>query len=256
MMALIPRIAAVSCLDTVPFIYGIRHAGELHADLQLASPALCTEKFMAGDADIALVPSSAVPLLKGAETVSDFCLGAEGAVRTAAVVSNTPLEEARRIWLDTRWSASVQLTAYLAANVWKIAPRWLDLTDFAVLDTPQEGDAFLLAGDEVFDHSDEFIYTCDLAAAWREATGSPFVFAVWVARKGVPYEVTDALERALTFGVERIYEAVTESRYSDLPEAYNHLTRDIDYLFDSDKRKALQKFWTSGVKTAPRVEPG
>jgi len=256
MMALIPRIAAVSCLDTVPFIYGIRHADELHAELQLASPARCIEKFTAGDADIALLPSSAVPRLKGAETVSDFCLGAEGEARTAAVVSNTPIEEVRRIWLDMRWSASVQLTAYLAAKVWKIAPRWLDLGDAAALDTPQEGDAFLLVGDEVFDHGDEFIYTYDLAGAWREATGSPFVFAVWVARKGVPYEATDALERALTFGVERIYEAVAESRYRDLSGAYGHLTRDIDFLFDNDKRKALQKFWTSGAKTAPRVEPG
>ena len=57
-----------------------------------------------------------------------------------------------------------------------------------MLDTPQEGDAFLLIGDKVFDHEDEFIYSYDLAAEWREATGLPFAFAVWVARKGTPYE--------------------------------------------------------------------
>ena len=233
-MALIPRIAAVSYLNTIPFIYGIRHAGNLRAELLLTPPALCASNFIDGNADIALLPSAV----------------------TVVVVSNTPIEEVRRIWLDAHSRTSVQLTGYLAARRWKIAPQWLDMSDYAVLDTPQEGDAFLLIGDKVFDHEDEFIYSYDLAAEWREATGLPFAFAVWVARKGTPYEVTDALEEALTFGVERIYEAVQQSDYRDRPYAYDYLTRNIDFLFDNEKRKALQKFWTSGVKVTPLVEPG
>ena len=238
-MALIPRIAAVSYLNTIPFIYGIRHAGDLRAELLLTPPALCASNFIDGNADIALLPSAVVPRLKDAELVTDFCIGAEGEVRTVVVVSNTPIEEVRRIWLDAHSRTSVQLTGYLAARRWKI-----------------EGDAFLLIGDKVFDHEDEFIYSYDLAAEWREATGLPFAFAVWVARKGTPYEVTDALEEALTFGVERIYEAVQQSDYRDRPYAYDYLTRNIDFLFDNEKRKALQKFWTSGVKVTPLVEPG
>ena len=236
-MALIPRIAAVSYLNTIPFIYGIRHAGDLRAELLLTPPALCASNFIDGNADIALLPSAVVPRLKDAELVTDFCIGAEGEVRTVVVVSNTPIEEVRRIWLDAH-------------------SRTSDMSDYAVLDTPQEGDAFLLIGDKVFDHEDEFIYSYDLAAEWREATGLPFAFAVWVARKGTPYEVTDALEEALTFGVERIYEAVQQSDYRDRPYAYDYLTRNIDFLFDNEKRKALQKFWTSGVKVTPLVEPG
>lgn len=256
MMALIPRIAAVSQLDAIPFIYGIRHADNLRAELLLTPPALCARNFIAGDADIALLPSAVVPELKGAELITDFCIGAEEEMRTVAVVSNTPIEEVRRIRLDAHSRTSVQLAGYLAARKWHIAPEWLVMEDYSVLDTPQDGDAFLLIGDKVFDHEDEFIYSYDLAAEWREATGLPFVFAVWVARKGVPYEVTDALEEALTFGVERIYESVIESDYRDRPYAYDYLTHDIDFLFDSEKRKALQKFWTSGVKVTPRVEPG
>lgn len=256
MMALTPRIAAVSYLNTIPFIYGIRHEGSLRADLLLTSPSECVQLFIDGDVDIALVPSSAVPQLKSAEIVTDYCVGAESEVRTEQLVSNTPIEEARRIWVDPHSCASVQLAGYLAARVWKIAPEWLPLTDRSLLDTPQDGDAFLLVGDEAFDHEDEFIYTCDLAAVWHEATGLPFAFAVWVARRGTPYEVTDALQQSLTFGVERIYEALAESDYRDRPCAYDYLTQTIDFLFDNEKRKALQKFWTSGIKVTPRVEPG
>ena len=255
-MALIPRIAAVSYLNTIPFIYGIRHAGELHAELLLTPPAFCAKNFADGFADIALLPSAVVPELRGADLITDYCIGAVGEVRTVVVVSNTPIEEVRRIWLDGHSRTSVQLTGYLAARRWHVAPEWLALEDYAVLDTPQDGDAFLLIGDKVFDHEDEFIYSYDLAAEWNAATGMPFAFAVWVARKGVPYEITDALERSLTFGVERIYESVLASEYRDRAYAYDYLTHNIDFLFDNEKRKALQKFWTSGVKVTPRVEPG
>lgn len=257
MMALTPRIAAVSYLNTIPFIYGIRHEGNLRADLLLSTtPALCAQHFIDGDADIALVPSSVVPQLKSAEIVTDYCIGAESMVRTEQVVSNTPIEEVRRIWLDPDACTSVQLTGYLASKVWKITPEWLLLPGSSVLDTPRDGDAFLLVGDKALEHEDEFIYTYDLAAAWHEATGMPFAFAVWVARRGTPYEVIDALQQSLTFGVERIYEAIVESDYRDRPYAYDHLTQTVDFLFDNEKHKALQKFWTSGIKVTPRVEPG
>ena len=143
-MALIPRIAAVSYLNTIPFIYGIRHAGNLRAELLLTPPALCARNFIAGDADIALLPSAVVPGLKGADLISDFCIGAEEEVRTVVVVSNTPIEEVRRIWLDGHSRTSVQLAGYLAARKWHIAPEWLAMEEYAVLDTPQDGDAFLL----------------------------------------------------------------------------------------------------------------
>ena len=256
-MALIPRIAAVSYLNTIPFIYGIRHAGNLRAELLLTPPALCASNFIDGNADIALLPSAVVPRLKDAELVTDFCIGAEGEVRTVVVVSNTPIEEVRRIWLDAHSRTSVQLTGYLAARRWKIAPQWLDMSDYAVLDTPQEGDAFLLIGDKVFDHEDEFIYSYDLAAEWKKATRLPFAFAVWIARKGVDPDLTEGLQHALTFGIEHTYEAVLEYGFDRKPyDAYGYLTQNIDYIFDNQKHKALQKFWNSGIKVSPRANPG
>lgn len=255
-MAVTLRIAAVPYLDAAPFLYGIRHEGSLRAEFLLSSPADCYRCFVEGRADIALLPASVVPGLKSAEMISDYCIASSDGIRTVALMSNTPIEEVRRIWLDTDACASVQLTGYLARERWKIGPEWLSLTDGSLLDAPQAGDAFLLVGERVADHADEFIYTCDLAAEWYEQTRLPFPFAVWVARKGTPYEVSDALQRALTFGVERIYEAVMERDCSDRVGAYDYLTRSIDYLFDHEKHTALQKFWNSGVKVTPRANPG
>jgi chorismate dehydratase len=122
---------------------------------------------------------------------------------------------------------------------------------------PEKGDAFLLIGDKVFDYEGQFRHSYDLAIEWREATSLPFAFAVWVARKGVPYEVTDALCEALTLGVEHTYEAILHYGFDQKPyDAYDYLTRNIDFLFDHEKHIALQKFWDSGIKISPRVNPG
>ena len=254
-MAIIPTITAVSYLNTIPFVYGLQHADNLRADLLLAPPAECAKNYIEGKADIALLPAAVVPELKQTNIITDYCIGAVGAVRTVTVMSHHPIHEVKRIWLDAHSRTSVQLCGYLAKHKWHIEPEWLHMPDYAVVEQAQEGDAFLLIGDKVFGYEGRFAYTYDLAIEWREVTKLPFAFAVWVARKGVPYEITDELQRALTFGVEHIWEAVSESRYMGSDSgitAYDYLTRNIDFILDDEKHKALKKFWDAGIRIVPR----
>ena len=124
------------------------------------------------------------------------------------------------------------------------------------MENPQPGDAYLIIGDKCFGYEGCFAYNYDLAEEWIAQTKLPFVFAVWVARKGLSYDVHDALERALTFGVEHTYEAILDSEYATRDYAYDYLTCNIDYLFDTQKHKALKKFWDFGLKIEPKVNPG
>ena len=223
----------------------------------LSPPSECTKNYVEGRADLALLPAAAVPSLKSTEVITEYCIGAVGPVRTVVLLSDGPVSEVRRVFLDPHSQTSVQLVGYLAAHRWKIAPEWYSLDDYEQLRHAQEGDAFLLIGDKVFDHEEKFRYKYDLAAEWQAATKLPFAFAVWVARKGTPYEVIESLQHALTFGLEHTYEAILEAGFDKKPyDAYEYLTRNIDYIFDNQKRRALQKFWDSGLKVSPRVNPG
>lgn len=250
------KIAAVSYLNTVPFIYGITHAGELRADLLLSPPADCARAFLDNKADIALVPAGSLGMFDDAEIVTDFCIGAEKSVRTVVVMSNCPIKEAKTIRLDSHSMTSALLTRILAAELWNIRPEWKELTDYSAAEDPEEGDAFLFIGDKVFDYEGRFRYTYDLADCWRELTGKPFVFAVWIARKGTDQAIIDALELSLTFGVERIWEAIVEYGHDGKEYAYPYLTENIDFLFDNQKRRALELFWEKGLKAVPRANPG
>ncbi|MFI3324073.1 MAG: menaquinone biosynthesis protein [Rikenellaceae bacterium] len=256
-MAITPKIAAVSYLNTIPFIYGIEHEGNFSADLLLLNPAECAQAFASGQVDIALVPAAVVPSLPMAEVVSEYCIGASGEVRTVVVVSDDPIDQIKRIFVDTHSRTSVQLAGYLAKNLWKIDPEWFVLEDMAQLAHAEDGDAFLLIGDKVFEHEAEFEYSYDLAAEWLRSTSLPFAFAVWVARKGTSYDLLDALEQALEWGVEHLYEAILEYRADgSTVESYQYLSENIDFLFDAQKRKALEKFWDCGIKIEPKSNPG
>jgi chorismate dehydratase len=49
------KVSAVSYLNTMPFIYGLKHSNFIKSiDLQLNYPSLCAEKLLNNEVDIAL----------------------------------------------------------------------------------------------------------------------------------------------------------------------------------------------------------
>ncbi len=257
-MAIRPKIAAVSYLNTIPFIYGISHSESLDAELILTPPSECSRNFIDGTVDIALIPVAAAKDLADAEIITDYCIGAEGEVRSVVIVSDDPIEDLTHIYLDPHSQTSVQLAGYLAEHFWHIAPEWRVLDDYAKLSQSEDGAGYLLIGDKVFEHEGEFEYSYDLSEAWSESTGGlPFTFAVWVARTGTDEDTIEALNEALTLGIEHTYEAILEYRADGSEiESYEYLTQNIDFLFDTQKRVAMKKFWDAGIKIVPKSNPG
>ncbi|MBQ4280434.1 MAG: menaquinone biosynthesis protein [Rikenellaceae bacterium] len=249
-------IAAVSYLNTVPFIYGIASADNLRARLLLSPPSGCARTLAEGKADIALVPVAAIPSIPDIDIVTPWCIGASGSVRTVVVLSNEPWERVRRVWLDTHSMTSVQLVRVLARERWGVDPEWMPLDDYTLLGRPAAGDAFLIIGDKVFGWEERFAYKYDLADEWRAMTGLPFVFAAWVARRGTPAPAVAELDEALAYGVRHIDEAIRHYGHADKPYAHDYLTRNIDFAFDGPKRRALSLFWGKGQKIPPAENPG
>lgn len=222
-------------MNTVPFLYGIRHSEWPGVRLLLSPPAGCAEAFSRGEADIALVPVGALGGLADYDVVTDWCIGAAGPVRTVVMVSDVPMAQIERVWMDDHSMTSVKLAQILAKRYWKISPKFYG-------GERDENDAAVLIGDKVFEAEGRFGYSWDLASEWIACSGLPMVFAVWVARKGVAEDALTKLDTALTLGVERVYEAIEDSEFKDREYAYDYLTRNIDYFFDQPKRRALEKF--------------
>ena len=97
------KVSAVSYLNTIPFIHGIKSSNIYDSiDLQLDFPSECARKLSEHEIDIALVPVAVLKQNPSFNIVSDFCIGADGDVDTVCLYSNVPLEEKEVVSLTRR----------------------------------------------------------------------------------------------------------------------------------------------------------
>lgn len=238
------RISVVSYLNTLPFIYGINQSGFLSDfKLTLVPPATCAEHMQHGLADIALVPVGALPDLKDAKLVTDFCIGATQSVQSVLLLSQKPLKEIRSIGLDMQSRTSVALTQVLMKHFWKLDASIFNI-DLLTTTLSALPDSIVCIGDKTFQLKDHFRYAYDLADEWKAFTGLPFVFACWVAHPNVNSTEIENLNQALQFGIKNISKSVHQFiENNTAPFDMDHyLNHSISFDLDASKQKAMRKF--------------
>jgi len=238
------KIAAVSYLNTFPFVYGIRASGYLNNYLlDLEVPTLCADKLKQEEVDIALVPVGALPEIKDYHIVSPFCLGAVKEVRSVLLLSHHPLQKIRKIFLDIDSRTSVKLVKILAKHFWRINPEYESVHIGQLPDTKQP-QAVVAIGDKTFAMRNHYPYVYDLAGEWIKFTELPFVFALWISKRGLPDSLTDPFCKALSYGILHKRESL-EYFKDKLPEdedCLRYLEENISYDFDDRKKQGLFEF--------------
>ena len=237
------KATAVSYLNTKPFMYGWFQAGmDEFVDLSLDIPAVGAAKLQTGEVDFGLVPVAVIPHLKQPEIITDFCIGAYGAVRTVVIFSDCPIQEITHLYLDHHSRTSVALAQVLLREYWEISPELLQAEE----GFPEKiggTTAGVIIGDRVVDYEGKFTYTYDLAEAWLKHTTLPFVFAAWVSNKSLPKTFVKRLNEAFRIGIEAIpkltYLLPTTHPNFDIEE---YFTKYIRYDLTKQKRQALDLF--------------
>ena len=237
------RITAVSYYNTLPFIHGIQNSGILQDYvLNLKVPADCARDLMNDLADLALVPVGALPHFSEYKIAAAYCIGAVKDVKSVLLLSNRPLAQVQKIYLDTDSMTSVNLVKVLAREYWKINPEWIKLesgkTEFS------ENEGVVLIGDKTFGICKKFGFCYDLAAEWIRFTSLPFVFAVWISKNQLPAHFIDQLNKAFEWGIDNIEHCITTSLPDTLShqEILDYLKNDISYEFDDRKKQGLDLF--------------
>jgi chorismate dehydratase len=240
------RISAVKYANTYPFIYGLTESGfDQKVILETDHPADCAAKLINRKVDIGLVPVASLPLVKEYQIISDFCIGANGNVRTVLLLSNCQFEEIETIYLDYRSRSSVALSKVLATNSWNREFRWMNTSKGFDFRNIAFKEAVVLIGDQCFDYEKSFRQKIDLAAEWKAFSGLPFVFACWASNKVLKSDFISEFNQALSLGVRNIEKVVmkfgnTGTIPGDILQKY--LTENIDYDFNEEKKKGLDLF--------------
>jgi chorismate dehydratase len=240
------RISAVRYANTYPFIYGLKESGfSEKIILELDHPADCAAKLIGNKADIVLIPVGALPALKDYRIITDYCIGANGHVRTVMLLFNCAFEDIDTIYLDYRSRTSVNLVKVLAENWWKKKIKWVNTAenfDFLKISC---NEAVVLIGDQCIEFEGHFSNGLDLSMEWKNFTGLPFVFACWATNKPIENSIIDELNAALKTGVTNIDKVVTyfssiSPMKSNILKTY--LTENINFVLDTEKKRVISLF--------------
>ena len=239
------NVVAVSYLNTLPFIYGILNNKDLMSqiNLRLEYPSKCSDLLKSGEVDLGLIPIIELLDMPYSEIIGEYCIGAEGKVKTVMLYSNCPLNEISSIALDYQSRTSVMLVKILAKNFWKIDVEFFD-ADEDYIDGISNKNAGLVIGDRTFNLKDSFLYQYDLAEEWFKYTNQPFVFACWVANKPLSVEFKQQFNNALKYGVDNKSLVVDQNTKNTNIDLYRYFSEYISWDFDSQKQAALKKFFS------------
>lgn len=236
------RLSAVSYLNTKPFIYGLFRSDLAEMlDLSLDIPSVCAQKLLAGEADVVLTPVAVIPQLPEAYLVSDYCIGATGAVKTVCVFSQVPLREIKKMYLDYHSRTSVALVQILCEKYWKINPEFLPAEEG--FETQIAGEtAGLIIGDRAIGCERRYAYTYDLGEAWTTWTGLPFVFAAWISTRPLHPEIAARFNAALRLGLDHLPELLKILPSIADFDIERYFRENISYELDHAKWLGLNRF--------------
>jgi len=246
------KVTAVSYLNTKPLLYGLVQDGmdEL-LDLELDIPSVCADQLLSGEADLGLVPVAVIPQLPEAHIISDFCIGAVGAVKTVAIYSDCPMEEITHLYLDYHSRTSVNLAQVLLREFWKQQPSFLKAEE-GFIDKIGGTHAAVVIGDRTIGLDEKHPYVYDLGQAWWDHTGLPFVFAAWVSTKPMEPAFVKRFNEALAKGIKDIPKLIylLQAPHPSF-DLETYFSKHISYHLDAAKKEALERFLKSiaGVKT-------
>jgi chorismate dehydratase len=237
------RLTAVSYLNTKPMLYGLLQSPLADSiELSLDIPSECARKLRDGEVDLALSPVAILPELPQWELVSDYCIGAVGAVKTVSIFSAVPLADIRQVYLDHHSRSSVALTRVLMRDYWQKQVDYLPASE-GYIDRICGTTAGVIIGDRTIGLEDRFPYVYDLSEAWHTFTGLPFVFAAWVSTRPLSEAFTVPFNQAIGAGIA----AIPQLKYL-LPRPHpdfdleTYFTHYISYELDAAKRAGLKRF--------------
>ncbi len=242
------RVSVISYLNTIPFVYGIlNHSVSGLIKLNYSTPAKAANDLLEGKTDIGIIPSAVIPSLEKGQIVSDYCIGATGNVASVLLCSAVPLEQIKRVYLDSESRTSVLLSQILFRNHWKVNPQYVEFNPNS--EKIEYSATYILIGDKALRNSGKFNYVYDLAREWINYKNLPFVFACWTSNKELDANFIKEFNDALKFGVENIESAVKTIPHDfDSDFAYNYLVNNISYDLTPHKREGLAEFWSLALE--------
>ncbi len=232
----------MSYLNTKPLLYGLQNGPiKDQIDLTLDYPSNLVKALNNNQIDVGLLPVAALADIDDYHIVSDHCIATEGEVASVCIFSEVPLEEIETVFLDYQSRTSVMLCKILFEKHWKKSVQFIDANDDSYIEKIKGNVAGLVIGDRALRIRHRFNFIYDLGSGWKEMTGLPFVFAVWVGKTQIKEEFITLFEEANQMGISQINLIIDQNNLSYYPMDLYFRTN-ISYLLTEDMRVSMKRY--------------
>ncbi|KAB2954606.1 menaquinone biosynthesis protein [Heliorestis acidaminivorans] len=262
------RLGQVDYLNVLPIYHAFSSgAVPLEAELVAGVPSVLNQKFLTGELDI--TPISSIAYARQPESawvLPDISISADGAVESILLFLRCPVEElaGKRIAVTTSSATSVILLRILMNCYYGIScsyhPARPDLKEML----EQYEGALLIGDDALIAREQSSIPYLDLGALWKEMTGLPMVYALWVIRREYVAwnqreisRVVEAFRESRRWGLTNRDEVIrTAIRRYPLPEAVlKNYFETIRYDLDDSYRQAVEVFFDYALQVGALPAP-
>lgn len=260
------KIGDINYLNTYPLRWGLSRMKI--PEVFLGTPAEVNQALLEDKIDLG--PVSSIFYLENRDKfvgLGDICIASSGEVKSVILLSRFPLEEldGRTISLTKASATSQKLLKIILEEKGLISQYVLGERD--LLDSG-EVDASLLIGDAAlkayidYKKGETSYYLYDLGKEWKELTGKPMVFAVWVVRREFFYAnpalVNDSLRcllLGLKHGLSNLDEVVKEAaKLSGIEERFlEDYYRGLIYCLGEEQKQGLTTFYKLTFKGNPLI---
>jgi chorismate dehydratase len=196
-----PVVASVPYLNAKPLIYKLTtdDSVELMFDVPSKLPAMVDS----GKASVAMASSFDAVKTPGRKVVDGVSISTLNQVESVRLFSKVPLKEITTLALDTSSLTSNHLALILLAEMYGIKPKTQkNQPDINGMLTTS--DACVLIGDKGLTSEYPNAHILDMGSAWRELTGLPFVWALWIGGADLDVKLADKLRTAKEWGANHL----------------------------------------------------
>ncbi len=236
------RFASAAYANQLPLAHFIPEVDSGARLLTVARPSDVLARLESGDADAVLLPVAELARRPDLAMIDGLGVCAARRVRSVLLKCRVALRDVRTVEADPASVTSNALVRVLFRNHWRQAVRFVEP---GAVPAP---DAAVMIGDRALCAPPAPGGDVDLAAAWHELTGLPFVFAVWVHRRGHPRaaalaRIAQAAERRGVAELPLLAGLVARRLGLDEAACLDYLTTCIYFEAGGPELEAMRLFW-------------
>ncbi len=228
------KIGCVPYINALPLIYGIE-------DEVIKLPPRTLAKLLKEDRlDVALAPSAILFDKKNYKVVPDISISSRGEIKSIVLFYRNKIEEIKKVAVDLETMSSFILLKLILRKKYKIDPKYYRSPKIQLKESPY--DAQLLIGDKAMTY-DSQCSKLDLGREWFDLTQLPFIFALWVVRRGADYEkICSKLSQAKLQGLQNIDKVIENVNFLPKKVLKNYFTENVDYNLGQDEIEGFKHF--------------